>query len=677
VAGVLIGGLMTPEVAFAAGSDSWTGMGTNGSLWTDAGNWSAGVPQNGDSVTIGPTNVTATPHVTGMPGGLKLKRLTLTNSSLDGGAVTITGAFTWSVAQNDTGSLKAALTVQGPATISGPGQKVTLAPLAFKGATEVSGGLVLTEDTGRALTNTGTFTLKPGAEIEAHACCVSRDQFVNSGTLRMTAAGSATLDGMDLHDTGTLSVGKGSILDVIVGPVELSKGVAVAGSGTVDFDAGALVTLASGVSIGSGATVQLNGNAEFTGTGGFTGTGRFDWTGGNIEGNLDVAKTITTAITGKSIKTLTSVTSKPVVLSLHGKTTVKGPGQVDLGIARITNSGTFTEFSGALLQGRDCCVAPAQFVNTGTLTVPGATKGMAGIALLDLKDQGAISIGKGSVLHVTVGPVELTTGKRIAGGGTLELDASASVTLARNVSVGPGTTVQLNGEATLNGTGSFTGTGHLLWTGGSIQGNLDVAKTITTTISGPLTKNLGSLTSKPVLLTLRGKTTVTGTGPLNLGSAATLANLGTMTMHSGTAINALTCCVAPDHFANGGNLVVTASPANTAITNLGFASTGQVKLINGTLTVSGTGYHQAKSGVLAVTAKGTRAGSDYGRLIVNGRAALAGTISVTIGGSFKPKAGQELAVLSYHTRAGKFTATTGKVKFKVSYQASGATIRFS
>ncbi len=79
------------------------------------------MPQNGESVTIGPTNVTATPHVTGMPGGLKLKSLTLTNSSLDGGAVTITGDFTWSVAENDTGSSMPALTVQGPATISGPG----------------------------------------------------------------------------------------------------------------------------------------------------------------------------------------------------------------------------------------------------------------------------------------------------------------------------------------------------------------------------------------------------------------------------------------------------------------------------------------------------------------------------------------------------------------------------
>ena len=122
---------------------------------------------------------------------------------------------------------------------------------------------------------------------------------------------------------------------------------------------------------------------------------------------------------------------------------------------------------------------------------------------------------------------------------------------------------------------------------------------------------------------------------------------------------------------------MTASLANTAITNLAFANTGQVKLINGTLTVSGTGYHQAKSGVLSVTATGTKAGNDYGQLIVKGRAALAGTISVTAGGSFRPKAGQKLAVLSYLTRAGKFTAMTGKVKFKVSYQSSGATIRFS
>ncbi len=200
-----------------------------------------------------------------------------------------------------------------------------------------------------------------------------------------------------------------------VGPVELSKGVAVAGSGTVDFDAGALVTLASGVSIGSGATVQLNGNAKFTGTGGFTGSGRFDWTGGSIEGNLDVAKTIATAITGKGHQDPHLGDQQASLLSLHGKTTVKGPGQVNVGIARITNSGTFTEFSGALLQGRDCCVAPAQFVNTGTLAVPGASKGVAGIALLDLKDQGAISVGQGSVLHVTVGPVELATRKRNRG----------------------------------------------------------------------------------------------------------------------------------------------------------------------------------------------------------------------------------------------------------------------
>jgi len=395
----------------------------DGSHWTDADNWSSGVPQNGDSVTIAPTMSTSAPHVTNMPGGLSLQDLTLTNSSLDGGAVTIKGDFIWSVAGHDTSFLKAELTVQGSATLSGAGLKDTNAPLTFKGDTQVSGGLVLVEDTGDAITNTGTFTLK--------------------------------------------------------------------------------------------------------GTGSFTGSGRFAWTGGAIEGNLDVAKTVSTAISGKGLKSLTSVTSKPVLLSLHGATKLTGPAQVNVGIANITNSGTFTESSGALLQGGTCCVSPARFLNSGKLV------------------------------------------------------------------------------------------------------------------------------------------------------SATWANLGTMTLRSGTFIEALTCCVAPDHFANGGTLVVAASPKNTGITNLAFANTGQVKLVSGTFTVSGTGYHQAKSGVLAVTATGTKAGKNYGQLIVDGHAALAGKISVTTGGSFKPKAGQTLAVLSYRTRTRKFTATAGKVKFKVIYNAAGATIRFS
>ncbi|HET7017644.1 MAG TPA: hypothetical protein VFI65_27220 [Streptosporangiaceae bacterium] len=663
-------------MAFAAGGDAWTGNG-DGSSWTVAANWSAGVPQNGESVAIGPVKNTPTPHVVGMPSGLSLKDLTLTNSSLDGGAATITGNFTWSVAQSDTGSLDAPLTVKGSATIKGAGRKDTFAPLTFAGATEVSGGLVLTEDTGPAITNTGTFTLKPGAEIEALACCVSLYQFINSGSLRMAAPGSATLAAMDLHDNGTISVGKGSTLQVTGGPVELSKSVGVTGSGTVDFDLGASVALASQTSIASGATLQLNGNARFTGTGSFTGSGHFAWTGGAIEGNLDVAKTVSTAISGKGLKNLTSVTRKPVLLSLHGKTTFKGPGLISVGIAKIVNSGTLTEFPGALVQGLACCVSPSQIVNTGTLVVPGAKKGIAGIGLLDLKDQGSISVGKGSTLHVTVGPVEFKAGVGVSGGGTLEFDASSAVTLAKKVSIGSGTTVQLTGESTLNGTGSFIGSGHLLWTGGSIQANLDVGKSITTTISGPLTKFLQTLTSKPVLVTLHGKTTMTGSGPLEMGSAATLANLGAMTLHSGTAILGLACCVAPDHFANGGTLVIAASPGNTGITNMTFANTGEVKLVNGTFTVSGTGYHQAKSGVLAMTATGTMAGKNYGQLIVEGPAALAGTIRVTSGGSFKPKAGQTLAVLQYETRTGKFTASTGSVKFKVIYKASGATIRFS
>lgn len=677
---MLIGGLLTPTAAFASNSVSWTGNGNN-TLWTNPDNWGGNVPQDGDSVSIGPTPSNPTPHVTGMPGGTRLQDLTLSNSSLDGGQVIVKGNLIWSVADLDTSVLNADVTVQGSATLSGDGLKDTDGAMTFEDNTDVSGGMVRVDDPGRAITNSGVFTLEPGTEIEGSVCCVSLRQFVNAGTLRVpsgpTGGGTATLAAMDLRDNGTISVAKDSTLMVTVGPAELRKDVRVTGFGTVDFDGGAIVTLGAATSIAAGATLQLDGNARFTGTGSFIGGGRFAWTGGDIEANLDVAKTVLVAVSGKNIKALTSVTSKPVLLALHGNTTVKGPGPVNVGIANITNTGTFTEFTGALVQGGTCCVSPARFLNSGTLAVPSSKKGVAGIALMDLQDHGAITIGTGSTLHVTVGPVELTASRSISRGGTLEFDASAAVTLAKNVAIGGGTTVQLTGEATFNGTGNFTGTGHLLWTGGSIQGNLDVAKTISTAISGSLNKEFGSLTAKPVALTLRGPTAVTGTGPVFLGSAATWTNLGTMTLHSGTLLEGLTCCVAPDHFANGGTLTVSASPKNTGITNVAFANTGQVKLVSGTFSVSGTGYHQAKTGVLAVTPTGTKAGTNYGQLIVHGNAALAGTISVTPAGSYKPKAGQGLAVLTYSSRTGKFTKTTGKAKFKVVYKASGASIRFS
>src|SRR5579862_5150722 len=79
---------LAPAAARAASTQTWTGDG-DGSTWGDAQNWSGkAVPENGDSVIIGPTASEPRPSVSGAPGGVQLQDLTLNDASLSGGDVT-------------------------------------------------------------------------------------------------------------------------------------------------------------------------------------------------------------------------------------------------------------------------------------------------------------------------------------------------------------------------------------------------------------------------------------------------------------------------------------------------------------------------------------------------------------------------------------------------------------
>jgi fibronectin-binding autotransporter adhesin len=300
--------------------------------------------------------------------------------------------------------------------------------------------------------------------------------------------------------------------------------------------------------------------------------------------------------------------------------------------------------------------------------------------------------------------------------------------MANNLTVGAGTTVQLAGGATLTGTGSLAGTGRFSWTGGAVQGNLSVGRTVTTAISGTATKSVSSPSGKPITMTLNGPTGLTGTGQLELGTAATLRNAGILTLAGGTTIDAGTCCAAPDHLLNSGTLLVAAAKKSTAtISLLALVNSGTVKLASGTLSVgtlsyrqtagtttlaggsltvaqpadisggtltgfgtihgsvtsSGTvrpsttggkltftgDYAQSKTGTLATTITGTTPGTKFGQLVVNGTAKLAGTLKASTGGGFKPKKGQSFVVLSCKTRSGKFAKHTGTPSYRVSYGA--------
>jgi hypothetical protein len=689
------------------------------------------VPKNGDSVTIGPTSSQFTPHVTGMPGGTQLQDLALSNASLSGGDVTVMGSFSWDVSGGDVATLAAPLTAQSGATISGMGQENVKNPLTFLGATTITGpGVVQTQDSGTAITNAGVMTLAPGATVEANACCTTPDVLVNTGTISAPGPGTATVGFLDFNDQGSVQVAPGSVLDVIGGPGEFSAGSSLSGGGILQFGQSAAMTLAPHVSIGPGSTIALTGNGKFLGPGSFTGGGKFSWTGGTIKGSLDVASTIASTVSGTAVKSFTSPTPTHALLAFHGTTSVQDSGPLETFGADISNSGTFTVQPGATVQANSCCTAPDVLVNTGTLRVPASKSGKATVGFMDFNDQGAVSVGRGSLLDVIGGPGELSPGSKLSGGGILQFEQSAAITLASAMSIGTGSTIALTGNGKFSGPGSFTGGGKFSWTGGTISGDLNVASGIATTIGGTAFKSLTSPATTPTALTLHGTTTLNGSGEVQLNGTTTLNNLGTLTVGPGTTISAGNCCVSPDHLTNGGTLTVAAGTGVASTTNLAFSNSGTVNVDSGTLSIgtvsysqtagatklaggsltspkqinigggalSGFGtitgsvqnggtvspsttggvlkitgaYRQTGSGVLSSVLTGTSPGAQFGQLSVGGQATLSGTLQVNTGGGFVPAHGQAFPILVYHSRSGTFATHSGHPTYTVAYSATAA-----
>ncbi len=417
-AGLLAGGLVAPGAAFASASDTWTGTAGDG-LWTTSGNWSSGVPQAGQSVVIAPTASQTMPAVTDVPDGTSLRDLTLTDSSLSGGAVTVNGTFTWSVSTGQA-VLADPLTAEGSADISGAGEKIAMSQMTFDGDSDVSGtGVLETEFAGAAITNNGTFEIEPGSEVKGNACCADPNSFVNTGVLSVpgSAGGIATLDTLGLTIGGAIAVSVGSTLEVTAGQATFKHGSNVEDGGTLTFDLGETVALATQVTISSASTVQLTGTAIFTGTGGFVGAGIFLWTGGHVEGNLTNGAAVTTTMSGTGTKDASSPDGTPITVTLRGNSTLSDTGPLHLGAATtFVNAGKFTADSGTTIEASPCCASPDHFTNSGTFTAA-AGKTPVTVSLLAFVNTGSVKLA--SKLIVDAVSYTQTAGVTYLAGGTL------------------------------------------------------------------------------------------------------------------------------------------------------------------------------------------------------------------------------------------------------------------
>ncbi len=150
-------------------------------------------------------------------------------------------------------------------TISGTNTKNLMSPgstralLAFHGHTTLEGSGEVDLSGTTTLSNTGTLTMRPGTMIGGSSCCVSPDNFSNSGTLVVAAGtGTATTNFLAFSNSGTVKV-TGGTLTIGALPYKQTAGSTQLAGGSIS--AAQQMNIAAGTLSGFGAITGsvLNG----------------------------------------------------------------------------------------------------------------------------------------------------------------------------------------------------------------------------------------------------------------------------------------------------------------------------------------------------------------------------------------------------------------------------------
>jgi T5SS/PEP-CTERM-associated repeat protein len=402
----MVGGM--PDRA-AAQTSNWTGA--TSSDWTNASNWSSGVPDG--STTAGITTTTPNPTVLGVAGAA-----TGSSSFLDLG-VNSTGSLTiqnGSTLTTNRSAILGAATSAGNATstVTGAGSLWTIGQvlqlgdaqatgaltISNQGAVSVSGNTFVGNDSGH-----GTVTIQSGGTLTANGAVHIADETTAgaggaTGTVTVTGAGSQLTANNSLivgdFGTGTLTIGTGGMVTVLNGTI---IGNQAGSSGTLNIAGGTLATNALSAGSGTaqanfnGATLQaLGNNTSFIS--GFSGTALNIQSGGLTinTGAFTVGTDTTSAFSG--VGGLTKIGSRTLVLNATNAYT--GPTAINGGTLRvngsIATSSLTTVNSGGTLTGTGTVgstqvaaggtFAPgssgAASPSGGTTTVPGTSMTVAG-----------------------------------------------------------------------------------------------------------------------------------------------------------------------------------------------------------------------------------------------------------------------------------------------------------
>jgi fibronectin-binding autotransporter adhesin len=644
--------------------------------------------------------------------------LQVTNSTVIGGAITLTGASTLQLSNG---------TIHGASTLTNSAAgtiEIASGTNTLGGTINNSAGGILKVDNGAVLDlDAGTYAQLGAVQLNSVGnvteLVLNGDVTLSGGTVTLSANAQNYIFGGSPNDVLTNAdtiQGAGNIGNASMGLVNSGTILANA-SGNLVIDVSNQLFTNTGTVEADGATLTIEGPGVtfFTNDNQSTATltgGTYIADGSNIQWNAGpngittLAAKVTEEGGGQLINTYNSLNAN----ALAGLTTITATGGLTIGGVAFTDAGAFSNAGSlTLLPGESFTIGSLTQSSGGSLTagtfVLDANLNISGTAQTITTNAATLTLAGGTIENTSnstnaLAGLATNTGKLTIGGASNNVSTTAA-------------SFSNTGTLTINAGDSFTAakltqiTGTTLGAGTFVlAGNLDLttAGISVTKNSATLTLEGGTINSNGVnaLAALASNTkslTIAGSGTSVSTSAATFANSGTVAVQAGTTFTAGGASGAYSQTA--GTTTVDGTLASTSIkatggsilgagtlkgnTSIGNA-TGTAATLNvgdsgvaGLLAITGT-YTQLATGTMNVSIGGLTTGT-YSALSVSGNASLGGTLTAAIVNSLVLTAsniGQTFTILtSGGSVSGTFTnstVTSGTDVFSVSYTSNSVVL---
>jgi hypothetical protein len=654
--------LVLATYASEAAQKTWNGASAD---WFDGNQWTpSGVPSPSDLIIISNGTVSISSPVT------ISNQLTWAGGSLAGSVLQIAPTGLLSIEGSGTHTMLYC-TLDNGGTVNWQGAGDLIA-----GATYYSQLVVITNRAG------GVFNVlndRALAAVDTSGYGAPAFRFDNDGTVSKTnSTGTNAVSGVNFNNAGLLNVRSGAVningSGTSVGEFRTTDGTAIYfASGNYVWDkanfSGSGAVRVTGTVGASGSwtsqTLGLVNGGNLSGN--FTNNGTFLWTGGTLSGG-------SLTIPSGSILNINSggngVMMTPFTLDNGGTVNWEGNGDLVAGATYwsqsvvITNraGGVFNVMNDQTLVNMDTSGygAPGfRFDNNGTVRKSSSTGTTTVVATMAFNDgtSGLVDVQSGTLRFPggfsSAGPMQVSAGARLEmTGGTVQLQAGHQSSGAGYFGVPTGT-VTLVGQSV----------GHLEWTGGTWAGTvLTNAPGSTLTLEG-LGGNLTLLNS---VLDNGGTVNWQGAGDLIAG-ATYYSQLVVITNRAGGVFNVLNdrALAAVDtsgygapafRFDNDGTVSKTNVTGTTMFSGVIFDNRAVLNLNRGILHLTGN-YNSGSASQLTIGIGGSTPGTQYGQMIVDGTASLAGNIATLVAANYLPTSGQGFTAIRAGTRIGTFANT--------------------